>query len=99
MKINQSKTLRRHLQIGRFEAERAGNVQLTADIVFLSLMRDEASHAGQVLRKLLKDWEIYQVKVRVEREVAKALVKGPGPSGAQSMDERIDNGMERIGLE
>ena len=96
MKINQSKTLRQHLQLGRFEAERAGNVQLMADITLLSLLRDGVSHAGQIMRKLLKDWEIYQLKVRVERETARALGKSMAFDEGQDMPERIDIGMERI---
>lgn len=98
MKINQSKTLRKHLQIGRLEAERAGNVGLTADIVFLSLFRDATSHAGQILRKLLKDWEMYQMKVRIEREAAKTLAKGAVSADAQAVAERIDQGVEAIGI-
>ncbi len=99
MKINQSKTLQKHLQIGRLEAERAGNVQLTADVVFLSLLRDGASHAGQVVKKLLKDWEIYQMRVRIEREAAKALAKDAAHTDPQIVAERIDEGVEKIGME
>ena len=99
MKINQSKTLRKHLQIGRLEAERAGNVGITADIVFLSLFRDATSHAGQILRKLLKDWEIYQIRVRIEREAAKTLAKGEPSADAQAVAERIDLGVEAVGVQ
>lgn len=71
MNIRLSKTLRKHLDTGLLEAQRSGNLHLMIDIIFLSLTSGNMSHAGHILRKLLKDWEIYQLRTRVERDIAK----------------------------
>lgn len=96
MKTNQSKTLQKHLQFARFEAERIGNVGLTADIVLLSLLRDGSSHAGQIMQKLLKDWEIYQLKVRIERDAVGTVSGGTDNPDGRDMSERLEAGMEQV---
>ncbi|MCC8034484.1 MAG: ATP-dependent Clp protease ATP-binding subunit [Rikenellaceae bacterium] len=86
MQVKLSKTLRRHLDAGLYEAQRNGNVSIMLDMAFLSLVKEGMSHAGHILRKLLKDWEIYQLTTRIEKRCAQAAgvsAQGiPPPGGA-----------------
>ncbi len=87
MQIKPSKTLQRLLEEGGYEAQLNGNTLLTADFVFLSALKDGASHAGHILRKLLKDWELYQLRIRIERETAKAALKKSTVATAKVADD------------
>ncbi|MCL2561795.1 MAG: ATP-dependent Clp protease ATP-binding subunit [Rikenellaceae bacterium] len=72
MQIRQSATLQRHLRTGSREAQRAGIFPLMHEIAFVSMLGDGNSHARQILGAFLKDWEVYQMGVRIERECSKA---------------------------
>lgn len=82
MQIKQSKILKQFLEKGRAQAAAWGNTTLYADATLLMMLREEGSHGSHILRHLLKDWELYQVKIRLERELKNAV----------SHDETIPNG-------
>ncbi|MCD7969852.1 MAG: ATP-dependent Clp protease ATP-binding subunit [Alistipes sp.] len=96
-----SKTLRRHLDAGMLEARRTGNVPVMLDLAFLSLVKEGMSHAGHILRKLLKDWEIYQLTTRIEKACAKAGIPTSGipPDGVEnaSAEQRMATAVAGIG--
>lgn len=96
MQIRLSKTLRRHLDVGMREAQRTGNIQVMADLAFLSLVKEGMSHASHILRKLLKDWEIYQLTTRIEKDCARAGIPAPGMPGVPSAEQWISGAVAGI---
>lgn len=73
MQIKQSKTLKQFIEKGRAQAALWCNTSLYADATLLVMLREEGSHGSHILRHLLKDWELYQVKIRLERELKNAV--------------------------
>ena len=96
MQIRLSKTLHRHIELGSLEAKRSGNPQLITDIAFLSIIKEGMSHAGHILRKLLKDWEIYQLRIRIEREAAKSAPAKTQDGNIISPDEALSSVMAGV---
>ncbi len=68
MQIRQSKTLENILTQGVLSTN-GNNGCDPVDRIFLILLDEANCHATHILRKLLKDWEIYQIKVRIEQEI------------------------------
>ncbi|MCD8172944.1 MAG: ATP-dependent Clp protease ATP-binding subunit [Alistipes sp.] len=97
MQVRLSKTLRRHLDAGMLEAQRTGNTLVMMDLAFISMVKEGMSHAGHILRKLLKDWEIHQLTSRIEKDCAQAAIPtsgtppsvGPMPSAQQLMANAV----------
>ena len=97
MQIRQSKTLLRLLELGTSEAQRSGSTALVADIIFLSILKEGTSHAGHILKKLLKDWELYQLRIRVERETAKTAAKIKSAPELSAAMAEINTGIIQAG--
>ncbi len=66
MKIKQSKTLERLVLRGMELYERSP-IGLPIDAIFLVMLEGENCHATHILRRALKDWELYQIKMRLRR--------------------------------
>ena len=75
MQIKQTKKLESVLLGGCYEARRRSSSEVTTDHLFLAILKQEESHASHVLRKLLKNWEIDQIKTRLERELGPVVAQ------------------------
>ena len=67
-----SKTLEGIIARSAFNTTKAGLTHSLKDFLTLELLREEGSLAYQLLSSRLKDWELYQVRLRIEREVISA---------------------------
>ena len=67
-----SKTLEGIIARSAFHTTKAGMTHSLKDFLTLELLREEGSLAYQLLSSRLKDWELYQVRLRIEREVISA---------------------------
>ena len=65
-----SKTLEGIIARAAFNTTKAGMSHSLKDFLALELLREEGSLAYQLLSSRLKDWELYQVRLRIEREVS-----------------------------
>ena len=64
-----SKTLEGIIARSAFNTTKAGMTHSFKDFLTLDLLREEGSLAYQLLSSRLKDWELYQVRLRIEREI------------------------------
>ena len=65
-----SKTLEGLIARAAFDTTRDGVTHALKDCLALELLREEGSLAYQLLSARLKDWELYQIRLRIEREIA-----------------------------
>ena len=70
MQLKISKTLEGIIARVAFNTTKAGTTHSLKDFLTLELLREEGSLAYQLLSSRLKDWELYQVCLRIEREIA-----------------------------
>lgn len=70
MQIKISKTLEGIIASVVFDTSKAGHGRALKDCLALGIIRSEGSLAHQVLTARLKDWELYQMTLRIEREAA-----------------------------
>ena len=68
MQVKISKTLE-GIARAAFNTTKAGIDHSLKDFLMLEMLREEGSLAYQLLSSRLKDWELYQVRLRIEREV------------------------------
>ena len=69
MQLKISKTLEGIIARSAFNTTKAGMTHSLKDCLTLELLREEGSLAYQLLSSRLKDWELYQVRLRIEREI------------------------------
>ena len=69
MQVKISKTLEGIIARAAFNTTKAGIDHSLKDFLMLEMLREEGSLAYQLLSSRLKDWELYQVRLRIEREV------------------------------
>lgn len=69
MQLKISKTLEGIIARSAFNTTKAGMTHSLKDFLTLELLREEGSLAYQLLSSRLKDWELYQVRLRIEREI------------------------------
>lgn len=74
--IKISKTLEGILARTAFDTTKSGTTRSLKDFLFLEILREEGSLAYQILSSRLKDWELFQIRLRVEHETAELLDKG-----------------------
>jgi ATP-dependent Clp protease ATP-binding subunit ClpC len=72
MQTKLSKLLENLIAISAFDAEKRNHNTHLLDRLFLFVLGQENCHATRILRSRLKDWEMYQIKERVERDMAAA---------------------------
>ncbi len=69
MQTKISKTLEAVLARAAFNTAKAGVTHSLKDHLALELLREEGSLAYQLLSARLKDWEVYQIRLRIEHEL------------------------------
>lgn len=96
MKIKQSNTLESLIVRGveLFRRAQGGEV---VDAIFLATLLNEQCHATHLLRRELKEWELYQLRVRLEN----SLMRYPRPANPTEADltstlEKLYEGMTHI---
>lgn len=72
--MRQSAILAKYFNEGINAAKRLNGVY-GSDLVFMNILHGGNCHASHILRKLLKEWEIYQIRIRIEREINKQVEK------------------------
>ncbi len=65
-----SKTLDGIIARAAFNTTKAGITHAFKDFLTLELLREEGSLAYQLVSTKLKDWELYQARLRIEQEIA-----------------------------
>ncbi|MBO5875146.1 MAG: ATP-dependent Clp protease ATP-binding subunit [Alistipes sp.] len=70
MQIKISKTLEGIIASVIFDTSKSGSNRALKDYLMLAIIRSEGSLAHQVLTARLKDWELYQMTLRIEHEAA-----------------------------
>ena len=78
MQIKISKTLEGLIARTAFDTSKQGETHWLKDRLLLEIIREEGSLAYQVLSTRLKDWELYQVRLRIERDLQE---RTDGPAG------------------
>ena len=91
MQLKISKTLEGIIARAAFNTTKAGMTHSLKDILTLELLREEGSLAYQLLSSRLKDWELYQIRLRIEREVISAKQQEP-----RSLEEYYRNFTEEL---
>ncbi len=64
-----SKTLEGLLARTAFNTTKSGQTHSLQDFLFLELLHEEGSLAYQLLASRLKDWELFQIRLRIEHEL------------------------------
>ena len=70
MQTKISRTLEGLIARTAFDAAKQGATRWLKDRLLLEMLREEGSLAYQLLSTRLKDWELYQVALRLERDIA-----------------------------
>ncbi len=68
MQTKISKTLESIMARTAFDTAKAGIDHSLKDYLMLEILRSEGTMAYQILSSRLKDWELYQIALRIERE-------------------------------
>lgn len=76
MPIKQTKKLESVFEAGCQEARRRHSPEVTMDHLFLAILKQETNHASHVLKRMLREWEIYQIRIRLERELGPVVLLG-----------------------
>ena len=84
MRIEQTKALENAIAKGALAAYRDEG-KSPVDAAFLSLLDDKDSYAYHILSKFIKSWEIYQIKIRLEKEIA-----SPSSGATRKEDPRAE---------
>jgi ATP-dependent Clp protease ATP-binding subunit ClpC len=72
MQTKPSRLLENLIALGAFDAEKRDISTHLIDRMFLIMVGQKECHGARILRSQLKDWEIYQIKLRIEREIERA---------------------------
>ena len=78
MQTKISKTLEGLIARTAFDTSKQGETRWLKDRLLLEIIREEGSLAYQLLSARLKDWELYQVRLRIERDLQE---RTDGPTG------------------
>jgi ATP-dependent Clp protease ATP-binding subunit ClpC len=77
MQQRPSKLLENLIALAAFDAEKRDHKTNLIDRLFLIMLGQKDCHAVKILRSRLKEWELYQIKLRVEREIERAVATAP----------------------
>ncbi len=80
MQVKISKTLEGIIARVAFQTTKAEISHSLKDFLAMELLREEGSLAYQLLSSRLKEWELYQVKLRLEREVLQTQPENGPPA-------------------
>lgn len=94
MHIKRTKTLENVFTIAHTRAQEGGFKEVSMDHLFLAILDHENGHAANLLKKLLKDWELTQIKNRIEHFLSQPAVadyhsKKEYPDGFGEMDTMV----------
>ncbi len=95
MKIRQTKALKNALARGILTFNRSGGSN-PVDTAFLVIMEEGNCHAAHILGKLLKGWELYQVKARIEKELQNAIDNDKTIAGGNEFYDTLEEELEKI---
>ena len=76
MQTKISKTLEGIIARVAFDTAKSAIHHSLKDFLTLEILRAEGSLAYQILSSRLKDWELYQIGLRIGRELAQAPAEG-----------------------
>ena len=101
MQLKISKTLEGIIARSAFNTTKAGMTHSLKDFLTLELLREEGSLAYQLLSSRLKDWELYQVRLRIERELrARDIPEALIASALEEIEpQEYDRNFERLFLQ
>ena len=101
MQIKISKTLEAIIARAAFNTTKAGLDHSLKDFLTLELLREEGSLAYQLLSSRLKDWELYQIRLRIERELrARDIPEALIASALEEIEpQEYDRNFERLFLQ
>ena len=68
MNIRLTKTLEGVIARAAFDAEKRDVSDNLTDRLFLKMLEEDC-HAVQILKRILKDWELYQLRIRIDNEL------------------------------
>ena len=78
MQLKISKTLEGLIARSAFNTTKAGITHSLKDFLALELLREEGSLAFQLLSARLRDWELHQVRLRIEHEIHPSSARRAG---------------------
>ena len=87
MQTKISKTLEGIIARTAFDTAKAGIDRSLKDYLMLEILRSEGSMAYQILSSQLKDWELYQITQRIEREASETNAKHEADAEAVRPEE------------
>lgn len=98
MQIKFSDTLHEAIKKGELNAARFNNGSYILDHAMLQLLKSEGSHVSTILSRILRDWEIFQVKIKIERSIARVSQSGIDISNGllQSIHSELQGVVETI---
>ena len=79
MEVRISKALEGVIARTAFDTARSGMDHSLKDCLMLALLRDDDSMAYRLLASRLQDWQMYQIGLRLEREIRRAPSEGATP--------------------
>lgn len=79
MQIKISKALEGVIARTTFDTAKAKLDHSLKDSLMLQILREDGSMAYRMLAAHLKDWELYQIALRIERDIAAAQSEGANP--------------------
>ena len=79
MQVKISKALEGVIARTTFDAAKGGIDHSLKDCLMLQILREEGSMACRLLSSRLKDWELYQIRLRIQRGIAEAPGEGLDP--------------------
>ncbi len=98
MQSRPSKLLENLIALGAFDAEKRDHKTHLIDRLFLIMLGQKDCHAVKILRSRLKDWELYQIKQRVEREIERSSFDTPRQDREEFFTGLIDDLGEIAGI-
>ena len=96
MQIKPTKTLESVFAAAIREAGLRSANQISSDHLLLGLLKQEGGHGLYVLQKLLQEWELYQIRLRMEHEAGALLLGGERRMDAVAKSVTIDELIRQI---
>ncbi len=96
MPIRHSKALEHLLAQSLIEAQRMGLEQVCPERLFLAITEEKNCHAFHILQKLLKEWELHQIKQRIELEWSKISPRKPEENSENPFPETLRNRIKSV---
>lgn len=95
MKMKKTKALENALARAILTSNRNDGIN-PVDRAFLVILEEGNCHASHILGQLLKGWELYQIKARIEKELQGATDKGTAISDGREFYDTLCGELEKI---